>query len=54
MPVPTGDLEAAFQATGAPNIIACSAAADPTGHNPQAPGQAAAGAQPGFRSCRAR
>jgi short subunit dehydrogenase-like uncharacterized protein len=29
MPVPTGDLEAAFQATGAPNIIAYTAIADP-------------------------
>jgi saccharopine dehydrogenase (NAD+, L-lysine-forming) len=29
MPVPTGDLEAAFQATGAPNIIAYSALVDP-------------------------
>ena len=29
MPVPTGDLEAAFQATDAPNIIAYTAIADP-------------------------
>jgi len=36
MPVPTGDLEAAFQATGAPNIIAYSAQVDPAALNPQA------------------
>jgi short subunit dehydrogenase-like uncharacterized protein len=29
MPVPTGDLEAAFQATGAPNVVAYSALVDP-------------------------
>ena len=41
-PVPTGDLEAAFQATGAPDIIAYSAeldpAADPRASDPQAAG----------------
>lgn len=31
MPLPTGDLEAAFQATGAPNIVAYSAVPDPAG-----------------------
>jgi len=35
MPVPTGDLEAAFQATGAPNIVAYAATADPAVLNPQ-------------------
>jgi short subunit dehydrogenase-like uncharacterized protein len=29
MPVPTGDLEAAFRATGAPNVVAYSVAVDP-------------------------
>jgi short subunit dehydrogenase-like uncharacterized protein len=33
MPVPTGDLEAAFEATGAPNIIAYSAQPDPAALN---------------------
>ena len=44
-PVPTGDLEAAFQATGAPDIIAYSAeldpAADPPASDPQAAGSRA-------------
>jgi short subunit dehydrogenase-like uncharacterized protein len=35
-PVPTGDLEAAFQATGAANIIAYSAELDPAAAKPQA------------------
>jgi len=30
MPVPTGDLEAAFQATGAPNVVAYTALVDPS------------------------
>jgi len=35
MPVPTGDLEAAFHATSAPNIVAYAATADPALLNPQ-------------------
>ena len=38
MPVPTGDLEAAFQATGAPNIIAYTAVPDPDAPATDAPG----------------
>jgi short subunit dehydrogenase-like uncharacterized protein len=34
MPVPTGDLEAAFQATGAPNVVAYSALVDPAADSP--------------------
>jgi short subunit dehydrogenase-like uncharacterized protein len=49
MPVPTGDLEAAFQATGAPNIVAYSAQGDPAALNPQAPAGEAAGPET-FRS----
>jgi hypothetical protein len=30
MPIPTGDLEAAFQATGAPNVVSYMALVDPT------------------------
>ena len=41
-PVPTGDLEAAFQATGAPDIIAYSAELDPAA-NPRASDPQAAG-----------
>ena len=37
MPVPTGDLEAAFQATGAPDIIAYSAEPDPAAPIPEPP-----------------
>jgi short subunit dehydrogenase-like uncharacterized protein len=37
MPVPTGDLEAAFQATGAPNIIGYTAVPDPEASGPEAP-----------------
>ena len=43
-PVPTGDLEAAFQATGAPDIIAYSAELDPAA-NPRASDPQAAGPQ---------
>jgi short subunit dehydrogenase-like uncharacterized protein len=35
LPLPTGDLEAAFQATGAPNITAYSAVPDPTAAQPE-------------------
>ena len=38
MLVPTGDLEAAFQATGAPNVIAYAAAPDPEAPGTEAPG----------------
>ena len=44
-PVPTGDLEAAFQATGAPDIIAYSAELDPAAANPRASDPQAAGPQ---------
>jgi short subunit dehydrogenase-like uncharacterized protein len=44
MPFPTGDLEAAFQATGAPDIIAYSPAPDdPAAHNPQSSDTGVAG-----------
>jgi short subunit dehydrogenase-like uncharacterized protein len=45
MPVPTGDLEAAFHATHAPDIIAYAAIADPAALNPQASSSEAAGAR---------
>ena len=44
-PVPTGDLEAAFQATGAPDITAYSAELDPAAANPRASDPQAAGAR---------
>jgi short subunit dehydrogenase-like uncharacterized protein len=44
-PVPTGDLEAAFQATGAANIIAYSAELDPAAANARASDPGAAGLQ---------
>jgi short subunit dehydrogenase-like uncharacterized protein len=50
MPFPTGDLEAAFQATGAPDITAYSPVpGDPATPNPQASDSAAAG-PPAYRS----
>jgi short subunit dehydrogenase-like uncharacterized protein len=42
-PVPTGDLEAAFQATSAPDIIAYSAELDPAAADPRASDPQAAG-----------
>jgi short subunit dehydrogenase-like uncharacterized protein len=44
-PVPTGDLEAAFQTTGAANIIAYSAELDPAAANARASDPGAAGPQ---------
>ena len=50
MPFPTGDLEAAFQATGAPDVTAYSPVpADPAALDPQAPDPQAAG-PPVYRS----
>ena len=50
MPFPTGDLEAAFQATGAPDVTAYSPVpADPAALDPQAPDPEAAG-PPIYRS----
>jgi short subunit dehydrogenase-like uncharacterized protein len=50
MPFPTGDLEAAFQATGAPDVTAYSPVpADPAAVDPQAPNPQAAG-PPVYRS----
>ncbi|MGD0375586.1 MAG: saccharopine dehydrogenase NADP-binding domain-containing protein [Streptosporangiaceae bacterium] len=48
-PVPTGDLEAAFRATGAPDIVAYSAELDPAALNPPASDSEAAG-PPTYRS----
>jgi short subunit dehydrogenase-like uncharacterized protein len=50
MPFPTGDLEAAFQATGAPDITAYSPVpGDPAAHHPQSSDTGAAG-HPAYRS----
>jgi short subunit dehydrogenase-like uncharacterized protein len=55
MPVPTGDLEAAFHATGAPNIVAYSAAADSAALNvqPSAPGTSGMHTVPSYGWARA-
>jgi short subunit dehydrogenase-like uncharacterized protein len=55
MPVPTGDLEAAFHATGAPNIVAYSATADPAALNsqPSAPGASGTHTVPSYGWARA-
>jgi short subunit dehydrogenase-like uncharacterized protein len=46
MPIPTGDLEAAFQTTGAPNVVSYMALVDPA--DPQGPDEAAG--HPTYRS----